>query len=202
MSAIVPATFPVAAHAAPKPVVRIDVTLYNRTKGFEKTAQFATWMTTSRPNPGPIKTVHISNCMFNLTTGAHKLHKEFVKMKAGAYYYQPQTQLNDKEVICDDMKGAMTLNVGDDIITTWYMRDFPNWLNGLGHTRVKAIAGNHVEDAAYVVSLNGTAGKVIDIDSPVNVVKRLRQTLLMRAGASMDLLALDQSCRPRRRDEN
>ena len=38
-------------------------------------------------------------------------------MKAGAYYYQPQTQLNDKEVICDDMKGAMTLNVGDDIIT-------------------------------------------------------------------------------------
>ena len=63
-------------------------------------------------------------------------------MKAGAYYYQPQTQLNDKEVICDDMKGAMTLNVGDDIITTWYMRDFPNWLNGLGHTRVKAIAGN------------------------------------------------------------
>ena len=33
MSAIVPATFPVAAHAAPKPVVRIDVTLYNRTKG-------------------------------------------------------------------------------------------------------------------------------------------------------------------------
>ena len=48
MSAIVPATFPVAAHAAPKPVVRIDVTLYNRTKGFEKTAQFATWMTTSR----------------------------------------------------------------------------------------------------------------------------------------------------------
>ena len=32
-SAIVPATFPVAAHAAPKPVVRIDVTLYNRTKG-------------------------------------------------------------------------------------------------------------------------------------------------------------------------
>ena len=87
MSAIVPATFPVAAHAAPKPVVRIDVTLYNRTKGFEKTAQFATWMTTSRPNPGPIKTVHISNCMFNLTTGAHKLHKEFVKMKAGAYYY-------------------------------------------------------------------------------------------------------------------
>ena len=193
MSAIFPATFPVAAHAAPKPVVRIDVTLYNRTKGFEKTAQFATWMTTSRPNPGPIKTVHISNCMFNLTTGAHKLHKEFVKMKAGAYYYQPQTQLNDKEVICDDMKGAMTLNVGDDIITTWYMRDFPNWLNGLGHTRVKAIAGNHVEDTAYVVSLNGTAGKVIDIDSPVNVVKRLRQTLLMRAGASMDLLALDQN---------
>ena len=115
MSAIVPATFPVAAHAAPKPVVRIDVTLYNRTKGFEKTAQFATWMTTSRPNPGPIKTVHISNCMFNLTTGAHKLHKEFVKMKAGAYYYQPQTQLNDKEVICDDMKGAMTLNVGDRV---------------------------------------------------------------------------------------
>ena len=55
-------------------------------------------------------------CMFNLTTGApHKLHKEFVKMKAVAYYYQPQTQLNDKEVICDDMKGAMTLNVGDDI---------------------------------------------------------------------------------------
>ena len=85
--------------------------------------------------------------MFNLTTGAHKLHKEFVKMKAGAYYYQPQTQLNDKEVICDDMKGAMTLNVGDDIITTWYTRDFPNWLNGLGHTRVKAIAGSHVEDA-------------------------------------------------------
>ena len=34
------------------------------------TAQFATWMTTSRPNPGPIKTVHISNCMFNLTTPA------------------------------------------------------------------------------------------------------------------------------------
>ena len=193
MSAIVPGTSPVAAHAAPKPVVRIDVTLYNRTKGFEKTAQFATWMTTSRPNPGPIKTVHISNCMFNLSTGAHKMHKEFVKMKAGAYYYQPQTQLNDKEVICDDMKGAMTLNVGDDIITTWYTRDFPNWLNGLGHTRVKAIAGNHVEDAAYVVSLNGTAGKVIDIDSPVNVVKRLRQTLLMRAGASMDLLALDQN---------
>jgi hypothetical protein len=192
MSAIVPAT-PVAAHAAPKPVVRIDVTLYNRTKGFEKTAQFATWMTTSRPNPGPIKTVHISNCMFNLITGAHKLHKEFVKTKAGAYYYQPQTQLNDKEVICDDMKGAMTLNVGDDIITTWYVRDFPNWLNSLGHARVKAIAGNHVEDAAYVVSLNGTAGKVIAIDSPVNVVKRLRQTLLMRAGASMDLLALDQN---------
>ena len=74
--------------------MRIDVALYNRSKGFEKTAQFATWMTTSRPNPGPIKTVHISNCMFNLTTGAHKLHKEFVKMKAGAYYYQPQTQLN------------------------------------------------------------------------------------------------------------
>ena len=149
-------------------------------------------MTTSRPNPGPIKTVHISNCMFNLTTGAHKLHKEFVKMKAGAYYYQPQTQLNDKEVICDDMKGAMTLNVDDDMITTWYTRDFPNWLNGLTHSRVKAIAGDHVEDAVYVVSLNGTAGKVIDIDSPVNVVKRLRQTLLMRAGASMDLLALDQ----------
>ena len=41
-------------------------------------------------------------------------------MKAGAYYYQPQTQLNDKEVTCDDMKGAMTLNVGDDIITTWH----------------------------------------------------------------------------------
>ena len=39
MSAIVPATFPVAAHAAPKPVVRIDVTLYNRTKGFENTPQ-------------------------------------------------------------------------------------------------------------------------------------------------------------------
>ena len=112
MSAIVPAALPVAGHAAPKPVVRIDVTLFNRTKGFENTAQFATWMTTSRPNPGPIKTVHISNCMFNLTTGAHKLHKEFVKMKAGAYYYQPQTQLNDKEVICDDMKGAMTLNKG------------------------------------------------------------------------------------------
>ena len=88
---------------------------------------------------GPIKTVHISSCMFNLTTGAHKLHKEFVKMKAGAYYYQPQTQLNDKEVICDDMKGAMTLNMGDDIITTWYMRDFPNWLNGLGHTRVHTV---------------------------------------------------------------
>ena len=34
MSAIVPATLPVAAHAAPKPVVRIDVTLFNRTKGF------------------------------------------------------------------------------------------------------------------------------------------------------------------------
>ena len=68
MSAVVPAALPVAGHAAPKPVVRIDVTLYNRTKGFEKTAQFATWMTTSRPNPGPIKTVHISNCMFNLTT--------------------------------------------------------------------------------------------------------------------------------------
>ena len=74
---------------------------------------------------GPIKTVHISSCM------AHKLHKEFVKMKAGAYYYQPQSQLNDKEVICDDMKGAMTLNVDDDMITTWYTRDFPNWLNGL-----------------------------------------------------------------------
>ena len=83
--------------------------------------------------------------------------------------------------------------MGDDITTTWYMRDFPNWLNGLGHTRVKAIAGNHVEDAAYVVSLNGTAGKVIHKDAPVNVVKRLRQTLLMRAGASMDLLALDQN---------
>ena len=27
-----------------------DVTLYNRTKGFEKTAQFANWMTTSQPN--------------------------------------------------------------------------------------------------------------------------------------------------------
>ena len=189
----VPATFPVPAHAAPKPVVRIDVTLFNRTKGFENTPQFATWMTTSRPNPGPIKTVHISNCMFNLTTGAHKLHKEFVKTKAGAYYYQPQTQLNDREVICDDMKGAMTLNVDDDMITNWYTRDFPNWLNGLTHTRVKAIAGNLVEDAVYVVSLNGTAGKVIHIDSPVNVVKRLRQTLLMRAGASMDLLALDQN---------
>ena len=150
-------------------------------------------MTTSRPNPGPIKTVHISNCMFNLTTGAHKLHKEFVKTKAGAYYYQPQTQLNDREVICDDMKGAMTLNVDDDMITNWYTRDFPNWLNGLTHTRVKAIAGNLVEDAVYVVSLNGTAGKVIHIDAPVNVVKRLRQTLLMRAGASMDLLALDQN---------
>ena len=122
MSAIVPGTSPVAAHAAPKPVVRIDVTLFNRTKGFENTPQFAPWMTTSRPNPGPIKTVHISNCMFNLTTGAHKLHKEFVKMKAGAYYYQPQTQLNDKEVICDDMKGAMTLNVGDDIITSHPLR--------------------------------------------------------------------------------
>ena len=60
--------------------------------------------------------------MFNLSTGAHKMHKEFVKMKAGAYYYQPQTQLNDKEVICDDMKGAMTLNVDDDMITTWYTR--------------------------------------------------------------------------------
>ena len=47
--------------------------------------------------------------------------------------------------------------------------------------------------SADSVSLNGTAGKVIDIDSPVNVVKRLRQTLLMRAGASMDLLALDQN---------
>ena len=108
MSAIVPGTSPVAAHAAPKPVVRIDVTLFNRTKGFENTPQFAPWMTTSRPNSGPIKTVHISNCMFNLTTGAHKLHKKFVKTKAGAYYYQPQTQLNDREVICDDMKGAMT----------------------------------------------------------------------------------------------
>ena len=122
MSAIVPATSPVAAHAARKPVVRIDVTLFNRTKGFENTPQFATWMTTSRPNPGPIKTVHISNCMFNLSTGAHKLHKEFVKTKAGAYYYQPQTQLNDREVICDDMKGAMTLNVGDDIITSHPLR--------------------------------------------------------------------------------
>ena len=44
--------------AAPKPVVRIDVTLFNRTKGFENTAQFAT----SRPNPGPIKTVHRTAC--------------------------------------------------------------------------------------------------------------------------------------------
>ena len=44
MSAIVPATLPVAAHAAPKPVVRIDVTLFNRTKGFENTPQFAPWM--------------------------------------------------------------------------------------------------------------------------------------------------------------
>ena len=79
MSAIVPATLPVAAHAAPKPVVRIDVTLYNRSKGFEKTAQFATWMTTSRPNPGPIKTVHISNCMFNLTTGAHYSHRRALR---------------------------------------------------------------------------------------------------------------------------
>ena len=59
MSAIVPATFPVAAHAAPKPVVRIDVTLYNRSKGFEKTAQFATWMTTSRPNQGSLSNVSL-----------------------------------------------------------------------------------------------------------------------------------------------
>ena len=50
-----------------------------------------------------------------------------------------------------------------------------------------------MEDAAYVVSLNGTTGKVINVESPVNVLKRLRQTLLMRAGASMDLLALDQN---------
>ena len=96
----------------------------------------------------------------------------------------------------------MTLNVGDDMITTWYTRDFPNWLNGLGHTRVKAIAGNHVEDAAYVVSLNGTAGKVIDIDAPVNVVKRLRQTLLMRTGASIGPARSRPVYRPRRRDEN
>ena len=46
MSAIVPAALPVAGHAAPKPVVRIDVTLFNRTKGFENTPQFAPWMTT------------------------------------------------------------------------------------------------------------------------------------------------------------
>ena len=46
----------------------------------------------------------------------------------------------------------MTLNVSDDL-TTWYMRDFPNWLNSLGHARVKASAGATVEDAAYVVAL-------------------------------------------------
>ena len=87
---------------------KINVAVYDRTAALAASPTYAKW---AADNGGPIQSMHIVNVLFDSTE--HKVHeclKSAVKAMGEPYYYQPQAQLQDREIIIKENRGCVIVN--------------------------------------------------------------------------------------------
>ena len=92
----------------------VSVTAYNRTDALASTQAYTKWHAASG---GPVRTLHIVNVPYDSTVYAtHTALKMAVNELGEPYYYQPQAQLNDREIITKENRGCVIVNRTDDEI--------------------------------------------------------------------------------------
>ena len=92
----------------------INVAAYNRTDALASSQALGKW---HAAQGGPVRTLHIINVPFdNSKYATHVSLKQAVNELDEPYYYQPQAQLNDREIIVKENRGCVIVNRTDEEI--------------------------------------------------------------------------------------
>lgn len=157
----------------------VDVKAFNRTASLTSTEQFYFWTEGATP-PGPIRSLHNVDIPFDNVNGTHValktlLHKHFLP-----YYYQPQAQLRDREIVTAKNRGAIIVNVPDEILKQWLT------------VELLAIISEHDKQNKYEVRLNGQVGDIVECTAELTLVHRIRMPILEKVDATQELMAKAQ----------
>ena len=181
---------------------KLNVAVYDRTAALEASPTYGKW---AAVNGGPIRSLHILNVPYD--QGEHKVHeclKEAVKSMGEPYFYQPQAQLQDREIIIKENRGCVIANRGNDEIVNLCKETLKNEVrspcppqcpayvhspNDSRHVRVWQVARRFNNQKNVVVEINGLIGMIVVNDTtPLVLTHRIQMPLLERNGASYDLM--------------
>ena len=182
---------------------KLNVAVYDRTAAMEASPTYGKW---AAVNGGPIRSLHILNVPYD--QGEHKVHeclKEAVKSMGEPYFYQPQAQLQDREIIIKENRGCVIANRGNDEIVNLCKETLKNEVrspcppqcpayvhspNDSRHVRVwHQVARRFNNQKNVVVEINGLIGMIVVNDTtPLVLTHRIQMPLLERNGASYDLM--------------
>ena len=94
----------------------VNVAAYNHTDALASSQVYSKW---AAANGGPITSLHIVNVPFdNSKHATHRALKMAVNELGDPYFYQPQAQLEDRELIIKENRGCVIINRTDDEITS------------------------------------------------------------------------------------
>ena len=95
--------------------INVNVAAYNHSNALARSEVYSQW---AAANGGPVRTVHVVNVPFdNGPYATHRALKMSVNELGDPYFYQPQAQLEDRELIIKENRGCVLINRSDEEVT-------------------------------------------------------------------------------------
>ena len=183
--------------------LKLDVAVYDRTSALASSPTYGNW---ALEKGGSITSLHIINLPFDRSDlKVHECLKEAVKTMGEPYYYQPQAQLQDREIIIKENRGCVIvnrtedeiLNLCNEILKQEERSPCPAQCPAYVHSNPSHVCVCQVSrrigpmNSIYniVININGPIGGIaINKSTPLVLCHRIQLPLLERTGARYEIL--------------